>query len=114
MQYFFNEDEVEWIDHPRVKGGKSITLFTQKDQGAQATIGMVILPKGQINDWHDHGESDDVIYVQEGRAKAEIKDVGEFELKKGSHLLFPKHIKHRIFDITEDLKIYHIKAPATM
>ena len=113
MKYHFTEDEVQWVDHPRLKGAKSTTIFTKKDQQARGTINMVMLPKGGYLDWHDHGECDDILFIQSGNAKIELEGIGEFELKKGCHMLVPGPVKHRIHKIEEDLTMYTTKAPAT-
>ncbi|MFC1798284.1 cupin domain-containing protein [Thermodesulfobacteriota bacterium] len=111
MKYLIPEEEFEWEDHPMVEGAQSVTLFTRKEHGAQATTGMVKIPKGRHLDWHDHGDSDDILLILDGRAKMEIEGVGNLEMKKGSNLLIPGHVRHRIHDVSEDLFIYHFKAP---
>jgi quercetin dioxygenase-like cupin family protein len=113
-KYLFREEELEWIDHPKIEGGKSTTIFSQERQGAQGTVGMVKLPKGQTLPWHDHGKSDDILFVVAGKGKLEMEGIGDLEMKKGCHILVPGLIKHRIHDITEDLTLYHVKAPPTV
>lgn len=114
MKNVFNENELEWIDHPKVEGGKSTTFFSKEKQGSQATVGMVKLPKGGMLSWHDHGKSDDIIFVLEGRGLIEMDGIGVFEMKKGCHVLVPGLNRHRIYDIEEDLVLYHVKAPPTV
>ena len=114
MKNVLNENELERIDHPRIKGGMSTTFFSKEKQGAQATVGMVKLPKGGMLPWHDHGHSDDIIMVLEGRGLIEMDGIGVFEIKKGSHVLVPGSNRHRIYEITEDLTLYHVKAPPTV
>ena len=113
MKYVIHEEELEWGVHSALEGAEMTTFFTKKDQGAQATIGMVKIPKGKTLDWHDHGDSDDILHILAGKARMEMEGIGDFEMKKGSHILVPAHVKHRIHDVSEDLKLYHIKAPAT-
>ena len=113
MKYIVYEEEISWQDHPNVNGGKIATFFSKEKQGARATIGMVKIPKGSALKWHDHGESDDILFVLAGKAKMEIEGVGDLEMKKGSHVLVPGPTKHRIHEVTEDLFIYHVKAPPT-
>ena len=55
-----------------------------------------------------------VLHILEGKAKMEMEGIGDFDMKKGSHVLVPAHVTHRIHDVTEDLTLYHIKAPATI
>lgn len=114
MKYVIHDDELEWGSHPGVEGGKMVTFFTKKEQGAQATIGMVKIPKGGSLKWHDHGDSDDIVFVLEGKAMMEMEGIGNLEIKKGSHVLVPGRVKHRICDVSESLTLYHIKAPATV
>ncbi len=114
MKYVIHEEELEWGNHPGVEGGKMVTFFTKKGQGAQATIGMVKIPKGGELKWHDHGDSDDILFILAGKARMEMEGIGDMEMKKGSHVLVPAHVTHRIHDVSEDLTLYHIKAPATV
>ncbi len=114
MKYVIHEEELEWGLHTALEGAEMTTFFTKKDQGAQATIGMVKIPKGKELDWHDHGESDDILHILQGKAKMEMDGIGDFDMKKGSHVLVPAHVRHRIHDVSEDLTLYHIKAPATI
>ena len=114
MKYVIHDEELEWGVHPGIEGGNMVTFFTKKEQGAQATIGMVKIPKGGALKWHDHGDSDDILFIFDGKAKMEMEGIGDFEMKKGSHVLVPAHVKHRIHDVTESLMLYHIKAPATV
>lgn len=112
MKNVFHKEEIDWGPHAKVKGGKSTTLFTKAGQNAQATVGMVVLPKGSELPWHDHGRSDDIIFVLGGSAEIEMEGIGVFPMKEGSHILVPGLNRHRIFNISEDLKLYHVKAPA--
>ncbi len=114
MKYVIDEAEFEWQDHPLCKGAKMVSCFTRKEHGAQANTGMVKLPKGQALEWHDHGASDDILLILAGKAKMEIEGVGDLPMQKGSHVLVPAHVRHRIHDVSEDLFIYHFKAPAEM
>ena len=114
MKYVIHDDELEWGRHPGVEGGEMVTFFTKKKQGAQATIGMVKIPKGCALDWHDHGDSDDILFILGGKAMMEMEGIGNLEMKKGSHVLVPGRVKHRSHDVSEDLTLYHIKAPATI
>jgi len=114
MKYILHEEDLEWADNPNIKGAQMVTFFTKEEQGAQATIGMVKLPKGSELPWHDHGESDDILHILEGKAKMEMEGIGNLDMKKGSHVLVPGTVRHRIHEITEDLTLYHIKAPPTV
>ena len=113
MKYVFHEEEIEWKEHPNVAGGKMVNLFTKENQGSQATIGMAKIPKGQELKWHDHGQSDDILHIFEGRGKMEMEGIGNLEMKKGSHVFVPGGVRHRIHEVTEDLTFYHFKAPPT-
>ena len=110
MNYLINEDQVRWGEHPSVKQGKFALLFS-KDEGSRATIVMVKLPKGAEHHMHDHGESDDILYILRGKAKMEVEGVGSFDLKKGSVFRAPAHVRHRLYDITEELVIYGVYVP---
>ena len=41
----------------------------------------------------------------------EVEGVGSFDLKKGSVFRAPAHVRHRLYDITEELVIYGVYVP---
>jgi len=113
MDYLVNEEEIEWQDHPTVKGAKIKILQSKAKQGALATTQLVSMPKGPGIPAHVHEESDDIVFVLKGKAIMEIEGIGSFDLKKGSCMRVPKNTKHRIHDVTEDLLQYNVFAPPT-
>ena len=59
--------------------------------GKAGIIGLIIVsagfkeigPKGKELEWHDHGDSDDILHILGGRAKMEMEGIGNLEMKKG-------------------------------
>jgi len=43
-----------------------------------------------------------------------VKGVGELELKEGMLVRVPRGTEHSIFDVSEDVLVYDIFAPATI
>jgi len=116
MEYLVNEEELQWQNHPSGDWGRGRRkiLHSKEKNGSLATVLMVNIPKGGGNPVHVHEESDDILYILSGKAKMEIEGIGSLEMKKGSCIRIPKNTKHRIHDVTQDLILYDIFAPATI
>jgi quercetin dioxygenase-like cupin family protein len=108
------EDRVEWQPHPKFKGVEIKPFFTEKVHKSQASIVLVRTKKGEEIPEHIHEESDDIFYVLSGKGKEFIEGSGEFVLQKGMGVRIPKGLKHRTYDVEEDLIFYGVFAPPTM
>jgi len=113
MEYVVNEDEMLWQDHPRMKRGQFKGLYSREKHGSLATIQLIKVQKEGGNDWHVHEESDDILYILNGKATMEIEGIGAVPMKKGSCVRIPKNIKHRICDVLEELVVFDVFAPPT-
>ncbi len=113
MEYAVNEGEIQWQDHPRMRLGQFKVFYSKEKHGSLATIQVIKVQKGGGNDLHVHEESDDILYILSGRAKMEIEGVGAVEMRKGSCIRIPKNVKHRIYDVAEELIAFDVFAPPT-
>lgn len=108
------EEKMEWQPHPKFQGVEIKPFFTQKQHDSQASIVLVRVKKGEEIPEHIHEDSDDIVYVLSGRGKCFIEGTGEFVVEKGMGIRIPKGMKHRTFDVEEDLIFYDVFAPPTM
>ncbi|MFQ6123443.1 MAG: cupin domain-containing protein [Candidatus Heimdallarchaeota archaeon] len=104
-----NVEDVNWEPHPfldiEIK-----TLVSKKKDGADVTILIAKLPKGQTIPEHVHKESDDILFPLEGEGKIVIEGTGEFLLTPGVLVRVPKNTKHYVSAV-EDLLYFDVFAP---
>ena len=100
-----------WEPHPLVKEVLLNFIITQKDNGAGLTCLFVRIPKGREIPEHLHELSNDIIVPLEGEAKIWIQGIGEFELRRGVVINIPKGVRHKIFDVTEDVFAFDVFNP---
>lgn len=84
-----------WIEHLRV---------------TDLSVGTYSIPAGGIDDQTPHTE-DEIYLVARGRARLESDD-GSAEVGPGSVLYVPAAQRHRFVDVTEDLAVVVLFAPA--
>lgn len=100
-----------WEPHPLVKEVLLNFIITKKDNEAGVTCLFVKIPKGKEIPEHLHELSNDIIVPLEGKAKIWIKGIGEFEMRRGVVVNVPKGVKHKIFDVTEDVFAFDVFNP---
>jgi mannose-6-phosphate isomerase-like protein (cupin superfamily) len=95
------------IEEQRDKSGKSYREFLRVPS---MSTGLYVLPAGGTDLQKPHRE-DEVYYVLRGRArfKAGIEDR---EVTAGSAIFVAAEVGHRFYDITEELAVLVIFAPA--
>ncbi|RLD20392.1 MAG: hypothetical protein DRI33_01470 [Caldiserica bacterium] len=115
MEIIIDTKKCSWGPHPTVKNVFIKTLVTKKEFGDESpTIFLVKVPKGGFVPKHTHTGSEDILYILAGHAKMFVKGVGELELKEGMLVRVPRGTEHSIFDVSEDVLVYDIFAPATI
>jgi len=114
MSFVLKEEGVDWEPHPTFKGVEIKLFLTKKDHKANITTFLSHVRKGNIVPEHIHAEQDDNLYILSGRAKMWVDGIGEFELKKGMFIRVLKGIKHKIYDVTEDLLVFDVFSPASI
>ena len=100
-----------WEPHPLVKEVLLNFIITKKDNEAGVTCLFVKIPKGKEIPEHFHELSNDIIVPLEGKAKIWIKGIGEFEMRRGVVINVPKGVKHKIFDVSEDVFAFDVFNP---
>jgi len=100
-----------WEPHPLVKEVLLNFIITKKDNEADVTCLFVKIPKGREIPEHLHELSNDIIVPLEGKATIWIRGIGEFEMRRGVVINVPKGVKHKIFDVTEDVFAFDVFIP---
>lgn len=100
-----------WEYHPLVKEVLLNFIITKKDNEAGVTCLFVKIPKGREIPEHLHELSNDIIVPLEGKATIWIQGIGEFEMRRGVVINIPKGVKHKIFDVTEDVFAFDVFNP---
>ena len=101
----------DWEPHPLVKEALLNFIITKKDNEAGVTCLFVKIPKGKEIPEHFHELSNDIIVPLEGKAKVWVKGIGEFEMHRGTVINIPKGVKHKIFDVSEDVFAFDVFNP---
>lgn len=76
----------------------------------QMSAGIYVLAAGATDQQRPHGE-DEIYYVVRGKAKVRI-GAGEQSVGQGSTIFVAAGREHRFFDITEELVLLVVFAPA--
>lgn len=114
MEFCTNVDNIPWAPHPVAEGVKIKPLVTKKDHGPDVTCVLVKVPVGIEVPEHIHETQADILYPLQGRAEMYIEGAGKLELKPGVVVRVPIGVKHRIFNVAEDLLLYDVFQPATI
>jgi quercetin dioxygenase-like cupin family protein len=97
--------------HPFLPNVTIQTLFSNKDDDADITCFIVRCKVGSEIEEHIHAEESDIIFVLEGLATMWVEDLGSFTLEPGIFVVVPKGLRHRTYDVKEDVLIYDIFTP---
>ena len=98
--------------HPFLANVGMKTLYSHRDDDAPITCFVVRCKVGSEIEEHVHPDESDIIYVLTGKATMWIEDRGEFQLEPGVFAVVPKGLKHRTFNVVEELLIYDVFYPA--
>jgi quercetin dioxygenase-like cupin family protein len=105
-------EKVKETPHPFLKSVGMKTLYTKQDHGANITCFIVRCQVGAEIEEHVHHEETDIIFVLSGLATMWIEDRGSFPIESGVFVVVPKGLKHRTYNIKEELLIYDVFTPA--
>ena len=103
--------DVHESPHPFLSGVGMRVLYSRRDDGVDLTCFVVRCPAGSEIEEHVHEEETDVIYVLKGRAMMWVEDRGVFPLRPGVFVVVPKRLRHKTFDVEEDLVVYDVFTP---
>jgi quercetin dioxygenase-like cupin family protein len=104
-------DQLPETPHPFLKNVRMRTLYSEKDDGGEITCFVVTCKIGSEIEEHVHPDAADIIYVLQGRATMWIEDRDRFPLEPGVFVVVPKGLKHRTYDVEEELLIYDVFSP---
>jgi quercetin dioxygenase-like cupin family protein len=114
MESVTKVEELEWQPHPTVEGVKIKVLVSWRAQGTDVTCMLVRIASGLEVPEHVHDLSDDILYPLAGRARMWVDGSGDFSLEPGVIVRVPQGVRHRIFDVSEDLLLYDVFWPALL
>jgi quercetin dioxygenase-like cupin family protein len=95
------------IDEQRSESGKSYREFLRVPT---TSAGLYVLPAGGTDRQKPHRE-DEMYYVVRGRARFQAESEDR-EISAGSVIFVAAQVGHRFYDITEDLAVLVVFAPA--
>jgi quercetin dioxygenase-like cupin family protein len=114
MEVFKDVAKISWRPHPIAEGVKIKPLVTKSEDDLNVTCILVSIPVGSEIPEHIHAEQADILYPIQGQAAIYVEGTGTFSLKPGIIVRVPKGIKHKIFNVTEEMLIYDVFQPATL
>lgn len=105
-------DELEKEPHPFLNNVSMKVLYSEERDSGDITCFIVRCAAGSEIEEHAHPMETDIIYVLEGKATMWIEDRGEFPLEQGVFVVVPEGLRHRTYDVKEELLIYDVFTPA--
>jgi len=107
-------EDMTWNPHPLAEGVQIKPLVTKKDDGLNVSCILVRVPAGIDIPEHIHAEQVDILYPLSGSAEMYVEGTGTFQLEPGIVVRVPAGVKHKIFNVTEELMVYDVFHPATI
>jgi mannose-6-phosphate isomerase-like protein (cupin superfamily) len=104
MAHFFHIDD---LSRQRAEKNK---LYLEFLRVPAMSAGVYVLPKGAADPQKPHRE-DEMYYVIRGRARMQIGSE-HAEVRAGSVIFVEAELKHRFYDIQEELEVLVFFAPA--
>jgi len=104
-------DSVVETAHPFLENVGMRTLYSKKEDAAEITCFVVRCAVGSEIEEHVHHDEADIIYVLQGKATMWVEDRGDFNLNPGVFVVVPKGLRHRTYDVEEELLIYDVFTP---
>jgi quercetin dioxygenase-like cupin family protein len=105
---------MQWAPHPKFKGVEITYLLSKKEDGIDMTCVLVRWHVGAEIPKHIHEESDDILYIIQGKAKIWIDQLGDIPVSAGSFVRIPKGVLHQPHDVEEELIAHDTWFPATV
>jgi quercetin dioxygenase-like cupin family protein len=108
---FVDEKDITPLQFP----GRSLTLLFSPENGSeQMTTAISKVPPGGMLPWHAHENSDEIIYVLQGRGTASHETLDEpIDIYPGRGLFMPKGKKHCIENKGDtEMRLYCTFSPA--
>jgi mannose-6-phosphate isomerase-like protein (cupin superfamily) len=97
--------------HPFLGNVTMKTLYSKKDDKGDVTCFVVRCNVESEIEEHVHENETDIVYVLKGKATMWIEDRGSFPIKPGMFVVVPKGLRHKTYDVVEELHIYDVFTP---
>jgi quercetin dioxygenase-like cupin family protein len=104
-------EEIEEKPHPFLNNVGMKVLYSEEEDGGDITCFLVRSKVGSEIEEHVHPMETDIVFVLKGRAKMWVEDRGEFTLEPGVFVVVPEGLRHRTYDVEEELLIYDVFTP---
>lgn len=104
-------DSMRETPHPFLKNVGMKTLYSKREDDADVTCFVVRCKVGSEIEEHVHPDEADIILVLKGKATMWIEGRGDFLLEPGVFVVVPKGLRHRTYDVEEELHIYDVFTP---
>jgi quercetin dioxygenase-like cupin family protein len=114
MEFCTDIDSLSWSPHPVAEGVEIKPLVTKKDHGLDVTCVLVKVPVGIEVAEHIHETQADILYPLQGRGEMFVEGAGNLAIEPGVVVRVPMGVRHRIFNVTEELLLYDVFQPATI
>ena len=114
MEIYTKINGLPWNPHPIAEGVKIKALVTKKDDDLNVSCLLVKIPVGREVPEHTHEEQVDILYPLQGSAEMHVEGTGTFRLEPEIVVRVPKGVKHKIFNVTEEVLVYDVFHPATI
>ncbi|MBN2335593.1 cupin domain-containing protein [Candidatus Bathyarchaeota archaeon] len=111
MSIVRNLSETSETPHPFLRDVRMRVLYSKKEDGGEVTCFVVRCPAGAEIEQHIHEDETDVVYVLKGKARMWVEDRGGFSLEPGVFVVVPPGLRHRTYDVEEELLIYDVFTP---
>jgi len=105
---------IPWQPHPLFPEVRIKPLITEREDGLNVTCMLVNVPAGKEVPEHIHEKQDDIIYPLKGKGTIWVDGTGTFPLEPGFIVRVPKGVRHKVYDIKEELLVYDVFFPALL
>ncbi|WP_094604607.1 hypothetical protein SPSIL_034900 [Sporomusa silvacetica DSM 10669] len=105
-------EQIPWENHLTASGVKIKPYISQKEHYLDVTCMLVKVAPGMEVPEHIHPQQDDILFPLSGKAIMWIDSVGDFPLTPGVAVRVPKGVRHKIYDVREELLIHDVFFPA--
>ncbi|TWH51790.1 cupin domain-containing protein [Sporomusa sp. KB1] len=105
-------EQIPWENHLTAPGVKIKPYISQKEHYLDVTCMLVKVAPGIEVPEHIHPQQDDILFPLSGKAAMWIDGVGDFPLIPGVAVRVPKGVRHKIYDVREELIIHDVFFPA--
>jgi glutaredoxin/quercetin dioxygenase-like cupin family protein len=105
-------EQIPWQNHLTASGVKIKPYISQKEHHLDVTCMLVKVPVGLEVPEHTHLQQDDILFPLSGKAAMWIDGIGDFALIPGVAVRIPQGVRHKIYDVKEELLIHDVFFPA--